>query len=526
MYQPSLYSSYSAVIRATDSSWYVAGNVAVDNSFNSYGSVHELDNEGSVLMEAQIQVPGYETTGFNALATTNTGILLAAGVASQGCDYGSFETILAALSNSGTVLWEHRYSMEPATAIAVNDSLIALLGYSNLLITDLNGDSLHTSDLGSGLFNRVKTNSNGFLCVGYQGVLQVLPDGTSTDVLAGVHGLDILQLSNGQQVLLTQDSILLLAPTLERTGIGAVHSSSYPGWLDLEGSGIRITDQNSTYLFDSSLNLIDSHWLGLPAGFHTRDTEVSAGQLVSVGDFNSGAVGAAVRSRPLNGVVPPLEMDIALSGLTVDSMQLFYSPLPNGVMIQGPIWMHGWVKNLGDLSVDHLTLDQVLPYGICNPAGFNYPYESLNIAPGDSLYMAMGPFQVYTGETDDPNAPTYRSICIWAACPDDRLDRNVADNEGCVEILIPLAVDEQQTAVGLKVHPNPAIDHVTVEMPAAIDPSMTWQLTDLMGRRVEVHMEVMTYRTLRLEMGGLARGTFLISVSNGTTKWNQLIMHQ
>ena len=527
MYQPSLYSIYSAVIPALDSGWYVAGNVVVDNSFYSYGLLRKLDNNGSVLMEAQVQVPGYERTGINALATTSAGTLLVAGVASAGCDYGPFEALLSAFTDSGTPLWQHRYAVEPAQDMAVNDSLIALIGYPYLLFTDLNGDSLHQTSVDYGYGERVRANSAGFVCLGYQGVFQVMADGTSGDPLEGVNAIDLVELSNGQQVLLTEDSILLLTSGLERTGIGASRSSpSYSGWLSIEGPGVRVTDEDSTYLFDSILNLIESHSLELPSGFNTLDVQTSDSELVSVGYFNSGAFGAAIRSQPLTGPESPLDMDIALSGLSVDSVQLTYFPISNGVYFHGPIWLHGWVKNHGDLPVDHLTLDQVLPYGICSAAGFNYPFEGLGLTPGDSLYMAMGPFAIYDAETENPNAPTHRNICIWAACPDNRLDRNGTDNQGCVDLLIPLGVDELQAAARLKVYPNPAADHVIVELPELISPSMAWSLTDLMGRKVSASMQVTGERSIRLDLGELVQGSYALSINNGTARWSRLVVRK
>ncbi len=289
---------------------------------------------------------------------------------------------------------------------------------------------------------------------------------------------------------------------------------------------MRFIEEDFTYLFDSTLNLMESHSLELPSGFNILDVQTNDSQLVSVGYFNSGAVGAAIRTQPRIGSPPPLDMDIALTGLSIDSVQLSYTTLPNGVMFQGPIWLHGWVKNNGDLQVDHLTLDQVLPYGICSPAGYNYPYEGLGIVPGDSLYMAMGPFAVYSAETANPNAPTHRNICIWAASPENRLDRNVADNQGCVVLLIPLGVDELQATARLKVYPNPAVDHVIVELPEPIGPSLAWSLTDLMGRKVSASMQVTGERAIRMDLRALAQGSYVLAMSNGTTNWSSLIVRQ
>ena len=71
------------------------------------------------------------------------------------------------------------------------------------------------------------------------------------------------------------------------------------------------------------------------------------------------------------------------------------------------------------------------------------------------------------------------------------------------------------------VYPNPAHDNITLSIDAKEQAAYNIQLTDLSGRRLisEEHTGTGGLNTYKMDLSGLAKGVYMISVQSETESW-------
>ncbi len=515
MYQVSPMSSYTAVTQAPNGNWFFAGMYQQSTfplSFSFPVILREVASNGQVLGEWTFAVPDNEATHIGDLMVLDDGSLILSGYMSYNCDLSPVVGYARCLLD-GALLWDRSFAMGPLNDAAQNDSLLAFLSDGGVLFTDHSGDSLYTTTFHPIPFTRrIVATDQGFVVSGYHGAQSLFADGALSDSLVGVHVEDIIQMPAGTFLALTTDSVLELSANLERTGIGVQVNGYEPRGIAYEGGAVYVHTVDSLFSFTPGLVplghvAMDQPWepTGLMneiVGYWPRVVAFSDEEVMTAGSYACGVSGTASRSMLLNGTPSDLAMDVALTNLTVDS--LIYSGS------YGTAWTRAWLHNEGDAVLTSVTLNHVLPIVICGWNADSQAYDTLALAPGDSIKLAFGPFDLYEpffqGDSLD--------ICIWAARPNYRLDREPLDNEVC----IGMAIDVTTGSYGPfgegphTLFPNPASGQVMLLPDVPQHGSFDLTFYDLQGRIILRRSMSFAGAPLAIDISGLNSGSFILEV--------------
>jgi hypothetical protein len=243
----------------------------------------------------------------------------------------------------------------------------------------------------------------------------------------------------------------------------------------------------------------------------------------TAGWFNCGAVGAAVRTFSVEGLLPTNMPDFALRSVT--PIDLSYMVYPGAFInyVNGTFLAGAWVVNQGPDTVTHATLNQYLPWGICGPAGASYPLNDQAMAPGDSVWITQGPFYL-TAYVDTGLTEVEREVCLWAASPNNRMDAHRADNEGCGTVTILLSMSDIDPLGSVTAYPNPFQGAITIDGLPTGQP-VQLELRDATGRVVHHSENVASPRSRSIQPSDLSEGLYLLWIKAGVHQRNLRLIH-
>ena len=516
MYQVSPMSSYTAVTSANNGNWFFAGMFQQSTfplAFSFPVMLREAAPNGQVLGEWTFAVPGNEATRISDLMMRDDGSLILSGYVSFNCDVSSVAGYASCFLN-GSFLWERTFAMGPLNDAAQNDSLLAFVTDDGVLFTDHSGDSLSATAFHPSLFMKsITTTEQGFVVSGYHGAQSIHANGALSDSLVGVHVEDVIQMPSGTFLALTTDSVLELSANLERTGIGVRAIGYYPRGIAYAGGAVRFHTVDSLFSFTPGLLPLSAVPMGQPweptglmneiVGYWPRVLAFNDQEVMTAGAYACGIQGVASRSMLLNGTASDLAMDVALKNLTIDSVE--------GTYLYGTAWAHVWLHNEGDAVLTSVTLNHVLPIVICGWNADSQAYDTLALAPGDSIELAFGLFDLLE---QFPQGDTLE-ICIWAARPNYRLDREPLDNEACISVPINITTGSfsplRESPQAL--FPNPASGQVILRPDMQHHGSFDLTIYDLQGRAILQHSMSYSGAPLTIDISGLNPGSFIVEIT-------------
>ncbi|MBK8497548.1 MAG: T9SS type A sorting domain-containing protein [Flavobacteriales bacterium] len=512
--QSSLSSQYSAVALGTNGNWFLAGNHQQVTSFLP-SIIREMDSAGQIVGEWSYSIPGNDVTEVNDLMARADGSMILSGYAKPSCDVG-IEVGFVSSFFQGTLQWQQFYSA-PVRHIAQNDSLMALATSDRLLFTDLFGDSLYSTLFPLWDFpRRVCATDQGFVAMGNFGARGVLPDGTPSDSLLDAQVSDMIQMPGGSLLAVTVDSLIELAPDLQRTGNGVRVVGYEPRRVAYSGGFVRVHTLDTLFTFTSNLAEIsaiptDNPWdwtlfILNGVGYLPKAAEFGNSIVMTAGASQSGAYCAACRSLPLDSSPTQLESNAELRNLTVDTL----SYTIESWWVSGTASARVWLHNLGDTPLTSVTLN-ILTQSFCGLEGHSQSYDTLALAPGDSIHLDFGPFSYH--EFIEPMDSLV--LCVWAARPNYRIDREPLGNKVCTSIALDPAtgsLDPTRSEFPI-LFPNPAIGQIVLRPNLPQHGSFDVTFLDLQGRAVLKRSMNYTGTPLRIDIAGLTAGVYIVEIA-------------
>lgn len=509
--QNSLFSSYSAVEKGANGNWYVAGYY--QQSYWSFPPfLREVAPDGQIINEWTFSAGGDELKIINDIVAQPDGSLLLIGWGGV-CDVWGPTGFIYSFEN-GVIQSQHSYPSLGLAHAVQNDSLTVIAATSGLLFTDLAGDSLRWTPFPQyELPYRVCRTDEGFVGMGGFGARNVLPDGTMTDSLMDVSMDDMIQMPGGALLALTMDSLLELTSDLQRTGNG-VRIIDYFGRrrVAYAGGAVRVHTKDTLFSFTPQLVQLSAIPTGHPWAFNGFDPlgywagpiEFTDEMVITAGWYVTGAYGAAFRTFPLDVPSTELETDAELKDMTIDSI----SSTITSSSASGVVTVSAWLHNSGDALLTSVTLNYIVDW-ICGQGGYSQSYDTLALNPGDSVQLELGPFNFYE-EFWQP-APQW-DLCIWAARPNYRVDRDPVNNEACALIDFTTGMSASGSKSPL-FFPNPATDHVMLRPNLPQHGSFDVTFLDLQGRIALKRSMNYTGELLRIGIEDIKPGVYIVEIA-------------
>lgn len=240
------------------------------------------------------------------------------------------------------------------------------------------------------------------------------------------------------------------------------------------------------------------------------------------------------------------EVPSGLSAVTLEDLFL------NDNRLTGlPPWNPNWLLNALCIENNRMTYEDIEPHFVGYIWFIYCPQDSMaqridTVVPQGSSFSiysgTLGEFTTYywthNGEQipDTENADTLHLTNLTPADAGDYMCW--ANNSKCfwpnggmpmvllrrpVHLDVSVGVEEANGIAAFRVFPNPATQHVTVEVAPQPRP-VEVILTDVQGRRVAQQVLPAGETRLRLPVAGLERGVYCVIANDGNAHWNQLIV--
>ena len=488
-----------------------------------------LAPDGTLLEETSYAIPGNELTMFSCIEEPAPDTFLIAGTTSFGCDFGPFLGLLVAW-HDGAPIWTRTYGGEPGwsefTQMAVGDSTVMLPMSDGLLLTTLEGDSLTWVSTGWLYIRSIRAIAGRFLVAGQHGLNCYEQDGTPAAMWTDSALFDVAGHPDGGYVALGSsglyrfDALLNLIGGMIPLDLPEDGRNASIAWSD---GAFQLIDDSLLRTVDADLNLISSLPFEHPDGYSPTTGLVDAGTAFTCGALHCGASAAAVRTMSTAGALPADPHDVAWRSMV--PTDVVYTIYPSSMInyVNGTFNVDGWLVNLGTDTVEHTTLNQYLPWGICGPAGATYILNDLALAPGDSVLVSSGPFYL-TAYVDTGLLESTQQVCIWAASPDERMDAHRADNQACALITMYLSIDDKQPLDEAAIFPNPFAQEIRIQGLHG-DTPIEFDLMDARGKNVLHRRSLPTNGSVIEPVQGLASGMYILQLRAGHARRSFRLFH-
>lgn len=183
------------------------------------------------------------------------------------------------------------------------------------------------------------------------------------------------------------------------------------------------------------------------------------------------------------------------------------APVTGNSSINAPIVPRIWVRNLGTAAAQGFGVSST-----ANGTPLGTQNFTQSIAAGDSLEVSLNAW--------NPTSGTYE-VCFTVNTP---ADADTTNNRRCVsgvQITNTTSVNEVN-ALGVRLYPNPAQSHVTIELPD-LNQDYEVQWMDASGRLLgKLQHEVGRSANVRLDVQALSNGIYYLRVQNKAGQFSHL----
>lgn len=183
------------------------------------------------------------------------------------------------------------------------------------------------------------------------------------------------------------------------------------------------------------------------------------------------------------------------------------APVTGNSSINAPIVPRIWVRNLGTAAAQGFSVSST-----ANGTPLGTQNFTQSIAAGDSLEVSLNAW--------NPTSGTYE-VCFTVNTP---ADADTTNNRRCVsgvQITNTTSVNEVN-ALGVRLYPNPAQSHVTIELPD-LNQDYEAQWMDASGRLLgKLQHEVGRSANVRLDVQALSNGIYYLRVQNKAGQFSHL----
>lgn len=172
--------------------------------------------------------------------------------------------------------------------------------------------------------------------------------------------------------------------------------------------------------------------------------------------------------------------------------------------------VHVWLVNLGSIPLTSITLNYTIQE-ICSVYGTSQAYDTLALAPGDSIQLGFGPFSLneYLWQPDT------LKFCVLSARPNHRIDSDPIGNKVCAGVPFNITtsssdrISEQSPAL----LPNPAMASVTLHPDLPYHGPFDVAFLDLQGRTALKRSMNYTGGSMRIGIEDLKPGVYIVEIA-------------
>ncbi len=526
--KPVIDTDLSCISEDTDGGWIAGGSASAWSSFSTAAYIAKFDSAGSVVFNTTLPYVSGETENVWDITPVPDGYL-AISMIINCCDCGAGGKILAReIDHSGTSYAHHTLlsretdfffdsdvATDTAIYIGIDDSLYCFnSGYnlvwkksiapkivgklivndSALVVSYANGLYYFDKSDGSQMHNFPLTASFSYLNFMF----------SSRDTVVSVNNNTVKKINiinNVTQSVAVPDAVNVIG----KTGSNFVVSQSeYNGYSKLLLLNANL-QQIAEYEWENKTTMC-THAIPDTGNFIVMGMQAneSSGYSSFLKEFDN----------MLN--TADLRPDIGVTDVIMDSAYVssFYD---QGGWISYSFKVRTSVKvhNFSSDTIDYFNLSVILSnYGICTPpAAFREFYNAGLLPAGDTL-IYFGWVDGYVTVSDTTSTYSYTN-CFSTATPDNKIDSNSSNDNGCssITVLLPVGIEETQATTQLSVFPNPCSKDITCSFSYFNSGSIVLVLSNLAGQELITQSSFIAEKGIvTMDISTLPAGNYFLSV--------------
>jgi len=460
----------------------------------------------------------------------NKGILLIGAV--DYCDVASYINKVIRLDSTGALLWEFEqldseYSEFRLRMLARGDGAYhAIAGLDSVLMLNDSGEIVnHWLSPISPIQRMQWINDSTLMIATTTELCLTKTDGAPislTTLSSGNIGME-LHSDNSGILVLTNDSLYHFTSELQldwSLSLQALDASQREFVIDNEN--VYINDGIRLWKLETDTALAVALEFSLLTNLYEKPSAALRGDFVMTASsiLNHYRTSGIIKSYVILGTTVSHLDDVDIS-LQIDSTWLtLYSNDPNYF----PLYYHkanftALVTNRSPNNLNKILVSFRFPsaFGMCGSPGITIIQDSISVAPDEILTIPFNNVTVIYGPYI-----SNQQICVVAISPNDHIDLNPSDNEGCLDIQFPVGIEELTFETPVCIYPNPANQFITVSWEK--DEMSEIRFFDSAGKEV-MHISAIQ-QSNQIDISSLPNGVYTMQLTQEKTNSRHKIVIQ
>ncbi|HLG35744.1 MAG TPA: T9SS type A sorting domain-containing protein, partial [Bacteroidia bacterium] len=489
------------------------------------------DTSGNLVWERNSPVLSSERAVVSKLDFSPDGNLVSSGYEMPICDVTMNTGVVQKLDLQGSTVWVKTfqqpfsipdfYSFGNGLQVLSNNSIRVSAGKAVYHLKD-NGDSLTVSYFPLSIVGEIHQTPDGYLLLACDsGIVKCDTAGNVMDTLRFNRPVNNIQIPSqteyffiSNRILYKTNAQLIIIDSLNLqttfTAIKNVRHDNGRLWV-LGKKNVSGNDIASVEVFDLNFNAVSSH---IYSGFNGSDflpekIIIQPDHYVFAGhEKTKQSIHCFMKSfEKTNHTTNNFNNDAGVISMRSDSSYaIHYIASIYNVHIN----VYATVKNFGiaPLNIVHLNA-MIFPMGICLPQVYYNAFQSLNLAPGDSMEFYLGWFHTQANLIASNN---FYTQCVWTSSPESKMDVNHSNDTLCTAFLMDtiIGIKELSYENDFNVFPNPCSNLTTVS--STQSPIEFIIIFDVFGREIYFEHPEYEVRNQTIDLSKWSNGFYMIKV--------------
>lgn len=543
--QSDFFSFANVVIPVEGDRWLVGGEIGRFYGFPAFNPyLAMIDDQGNLIWERRIHnILGTERGLVNKIIPTEKGSFLVIGEAS-GCDYG-LPGFLAEYDIEGNqISFKEVFEVgQLSVQLPSGDLLTGRPDWSNFGRVDQEEGLIWEQQLYFSHQFRLRdlalTPDGRAYALGERWLFRVDPEegeilvdvpiqaGIKLLSLADENGIWLLQKEKLQQFDADLELIreIALDSNIDGYELREINQEIYVvGRNANQETAVIVYDQDLDFLRDFSV--MDRHFLVKDLAYRNSELlfvgnkiagEYEGGVNLYYGELPFRIKGSHIFTQSFDTIGQRIEnpLDIAVEGIayggtpvTEDLGYNCQSITFSGVEVK--------IENKGEEVLDEISLNSRFNrcQSICASAfTYFYTFENLDLAPGESISLAVGDIHA-------PGIPTEDEVelCFWISTPNGKIDSQGANDMSCQRLLIN-DVPNLDEVFRLSLFPNPASKQLNLDFHQTLGSNLEGRIFNPLGQALQAFDVPKGINRKQLDIQDLPPGSYYLILGGQTEKF-------